>query len=48
MSYKECARLLEADEKKYTKDDVKERLINNPQYCFGNLKTGDLVFDYEH
>ena len=33
MPYKECAELLEADEKKYTKDDVKERTIDNPQYC---------------
>jgi hypothetical protein len=35
MGPKECAKLLEADEKKYTKDDVKERPIDNPQYCFG-------------
>ena len=34
MPYKECARLLEADGKNYTKDDVKERPIDDLQYCF--------------
>ena len=35
MGDKGCAKLLEADEKNYTRDDVKERPVDDPQYCFG-------------